>query len=90
MGPVLSFTDTGLVGGQEYYYSVSAVNSVGEGQETSEEQVTPTAPEFHIINPIDPNAGGFSWTSSIATAVILLVAVIAMLLYFRKPDTKKD
>jgi fibronectin type 3 domain-containing protein len=49
VGSVLNFTDTGLANGQTYYYKVSAVNSVGEGLQSSEISATlatvPSAPQ---------------------------------------------
>src|SRR3990172_6329273 len=38
-----SYTHTGLINGNPYYYVVTAVNSVGEGSESKEVSVTPTA-----------------------------------------------
>ena len=43
-GNVLTYTDTGLAGGQTYYYSVSAVNSIGEGQKSAEQSVSIAQP----------------------------------------------
>ncbi|MDH6116963.1 PKD repeat protein [Kitasatospora sp. GAS204A] len=42
LGAVTSCTDTGLTAGQAYYYTVTAVNGVGEGAASSEATVTPT------------------------------------------------
>ena len=39
----LSYTDNNVTNNQEYYYQVSAVNSVGEGKKTNEVIVTPTS-----------------------------------------------
>ncbi|WP_084700805.1 PKD domain-containing protein [Streptacidiphilus anmyonensis] len=42
LGAVTSCTDTGLTAGQTYYYTVSAVNGVGEGPVSNETTATPT------------------------------------------------
>src|SRR5579859_4616883 len=42
LGAVLTCTDTGLTSGQTYYYKVSAVNAIGEGQQSNEASATPT------------------------------------------------
>jgi len=41
LGNVLSHLDSGLANGQSYYYDVSAVNAVGEGQPSNEASATP-------------------------------------------------
>jgi titin len=49
LGNVLTYTNTGLTNGQTYHYKVSAVNSAGEGLQSSEVSSTPvtvpTAPQ---------------------------------------------
>ncbi|MFD0327471.1 PKD domain-containing protein [Streptacidiphilus monticola] len=42
LGAVTSCTDTGLTAGQTYYYTVTAVNGVGEGAAGNEASATPT------------------------------------------------
>jgi PKD repeat protein len=42
LGAVTSCTDTGLTAGQTYYYTVTAVNPIGEGAQSNEASVTPT------------------------------------------------
>ena len=44
LGNVLTCTDTNLTNGTPYYYKVSAVNSVGEGSQSSEVNATPSVP----------------------------------------------
>jgi ABC-type transport system substrate-binding protein len=41
VGNVTTFTDTGLTNGQAYYYTVSAVNGLGEGAKSAEQTATP-------------------------------------------------
>jgi predicted phage tail protein len=43
VGNVLSYTDTGLINGQTYYYKVTAVNSVGEGPQSNEASASPAS-----------------------------------------------
>jgi len=42
LGNVLSHVDSGLTNGQIYFYKVSAVNAIGEGQLSGEASATPT------------------------------------------------
>ncbi|RLF69769.1 MAG: hypothetical protein DRN55_09305, partial [Thermoplasmata archaeon] len=41
VGNVLTYNDTGLTNGQTYYYRISAVNGVGEGELSEEVNATP-------------------------------------------------
>jgi hypothetical protein len=41
IGNVLSYTDTGLVNGQTYYYVITALNAVGESTVSNEASATP-------------------------------------------------
>ena len=43
VGNVLTYSDYGLENGHTYYYAISAVNSVGEGLQSSEVSATPAA-----------------------------------------------
>lgn len=43
IGNILTYTDNSATNGQTYYYSVSAVNSVGEGTKSNSVSASPTA-----------------------------------------------
>jgi hypothetical protein len=45
-----SYADTGLTDGTTYYYQVTAVNSAGESQKSSEVSATPAAPASYHVN----------------------------------------
>ena len=66
IGAVLTFTDTNVIGGQAYYYKVSAVNSVGEGALSNEKSVTlistPSMPEDLTLEPMNGDVS-ISWTA---------------------------
>ncbi len=44
LGNTLSFTDTSIIEGETYYYQVSAVNTIGEGEKSHETSVTINTP----------------------------------------------
>ncbi|GIO38268.1 hypothetical protein J41TS12_31290 [Paenibacillus antibioticophila] len=50
-----SYTDTNVVNGTTYYYVVSAVNAVGEGQNSNEASATPKGSD--VVNPPNPGEG---------------------------------
>ena len=62
-----SYRDSGLTNGKKYFYTVSAVNSAGEGHQSDEVSVTPLAPPVAPINfSAVPGAGQIvlSWAAS--------------------------
>ena len=76
VGNVLNYTDASVENGQTYYYRVSAVNSAGEGENSTEVSATPekemTQSGTGSLSPI---------TISLILVLILLLAVIGILLY---------
>ena len=50
-----SYKDTNVVNGTTYYYVVSAVNAVGEGQNSNEASATPKGSD--VVNPPNPGEG---------------------------------
>lgn len=52
VGNVLTYTDTALVNGDTYFYTITAVNSQGEGQSSAEVSATPSDEPSAPINPI--------------------------------------
>jgi fibronectin type 3 domain-containing protein len=65
-----NFTDTGLVNGTAYFYVVSALNSAGEGANSTQASATPAAPATHPAAPtsLQATAGNaqvnLTWTAS--------------------------
>ena len=61
LGNVLTYTDSGLIGEQEYFYEVSAINGVGEGPMSNEASATalvppPNRPPTCVIDSPDKGA----------------------------------
>ncbi|MCD4766780.1 MAG: fibronectin type III domain-containing protein [Methanosarcinales archaeon] len=59
IGSKLSYTDNNVNNSQEYYYQVSAVNSVGKGIKTNEAIVTPTSGRITPSKPLRLEADEF-------------------------------
>ncbi|MHB8512297.1 MAG: RCC1 domain-containing protein [Actinomycetota bacterium] len=66
VGNVTSYTDSGLNNGAKYYYTVSAVNIVGEGPQSAETSVipatVPSAPQSLSATPGNTTIG-LSWAA---------------------------
>lgn len=71
---VSHYTDTNLTAGQTYYYSITAVNSEGEGYASTEVAAAPMAP------PVEPRDPEINW-ALIAAAVAAYVVFIALIIY---------
>src|SRR5215472_9397927 len=68
LGAVTSCTDTGLTNGQKYFYEVSAVNALGEGNKSNEATATPaagTCPPAQLLgNPGFETGTAAPWSAS--------------------------
>jgi fibronectin type 3 domain-containing protein len=69
-GVTLVYNDTGLVNGNTYFYEISAVNAVGEGQRSNEASATPSTssnpPDAPVqLTPVAGNAQvSLTWSPS--------------------------
>jgi hypothetical protein len=67
VGPsITTFNDTGLTDGQQYFYTVSAVNSIKEGPPSTEASATPTTnvDKFGVLKLNPTKVNGREWFSS--------------------------
>jgi peptide/nickel transport system substrate-binding protein len=72
-----AYTDSSLTNGLTYYYSVSAISSVGESGHTDPLSVTPNVPSIG-------GGQGIAQLAAIGAMVLIAVAGIAITLYVRK------
>ena len=85
LGSVQNFTDTTAVPGTTYYYTVTALNSAGEGPRSNEASATPLAPMVEIPGVRGNWVGNygsdgyalFAWTAS-SDLVLLPSASLAI------------
>jgi PKD repeat protein len=69
LGAVTSCTDTGLTNGTTYYYTVSAMNAIGEGPVSNEANATPaggtcTAAQVLVDPGFESGTSQTAWTAS--------------------------
>ncbi len=76
VGNVLTYTDTGLTNGQEYFYKVSALNSIGEGPMSNEVNVIPKA---GATSEDGEKTGELPWLWIIFLVVIIVVILVVTL-----------
>jgi parallel beta-helix repeat protein len=69
VGNITSYTITGLTNGQKYYFSVSAINAVGEGPKSNEASATPAAEQQHGKTP------GFDVLVGICAIAVSMVVI---------------
>ncbi len=85
IGNVFIYTDTGLTEGVAYYYRISAVNDVGEGIQSTVASATITGPDNGDNNNVEPDTGLWSPTASMVTVILLGIAIVAIIIFMRKP-----
>ncbi|RLF54241.1 MAG: hypothetical protein DRN28_05710, partial [Thermoplasmata archaeon] len=80
-GNETTYNDTGVTNGQTYYYRVSAVNGVGEGELSEEVSATPqSAPPA----PADTStSGGMSILPLLAAIAVAIVVFVLIVLFSR-------
>jgi hypothetical protein len=72
----MSYTDNDLTNGEKYYYWISAVNDVGEGDSSAVVDATPSASD------------GVDDTLIIAIAIVAVIAVVLIALYLLRSAGK--
>jgi fibronectin type 3 domain-containing protein len=79
VGNVSTYTDTGLTHGQTYYYKVSAVNDIGEGEQSNEVSVT-----ISETPPSSDNSQTGYWLLILLVVVVVVVLLVIFLLMRRR------
>jgi len=85
LGNVLTYTDTGVMNGQTYYYRVTASNGVGEGPGSIEVSAEPTSST--------PSGGKTileeTWFWLVVVAVIIVLVAVAVFISRRKKGKRE-
>ena len=87
VGDVLTYTDTGLTNGQTYYYRVSAVNGIGEGNLSDEISITPSNQTDGVGNS-RTFLTGMGWSFALASLIIAILAAALVLVMNRRKQSK--
>ncbi|RLF72932.1 MAG: hypothetical protein DRN55_05090, partial [Thermoplasmata archaeon] len=81
VGDVTTYNDTGVTNGQRYYYRVSAVNGIGEGELSEEASATPLGVP---PAPADTStSGGMSILPLLAAIAVAIVVFVLIVLFSR-------
>lgn len=72
-----TYTDTGVINGQTYYYRVSAINATGEGRMSNEANATPNVAPQDLMSML-----GRYWMEILIIAIAMLVVVGVVFLMF--------
>jgi len=76
VGDVLTYNDTGVTNGQTYYYRVSALNGVGEGELSEEVSAVPQS--------VSSASGGMGGSLLLGALVVVIVAIVLIVLFSRR------
>ncbi len=76
----LTYTDSGLTVGQTYWYKVTAVNAIGEGDQSNAVSA--------LVPP--PSSDGGDSTLILVVVVAVVAVIVAILLYQRRSKPKKE
>jgi len=95
VGNFTSYTDKGLVNGQVYYYTISTVNSVGEGSRSAETFITATSSGNLPSNPSTDQSNLTLLATGLAIAGIVGIIVgtvlgIASILALKQKKTSRS
>jgi titin len=79
----LTYLDGNVLNGNEYYYKVTALNLIGEGEATEEMSIT-------VIKESKDGEGAQLYILIIALSIIIILIIIISILVFRKKIKKKQ
>lgn len=82
IGNLLYYNDTSVINNQTYYYTIRAVNSAGEGGQSTEASAIPTSQG-------QPGQGDSIPFELIMLIMFLVIVLIILFLYFRSRKSRK-
>ena len=80
VGNVLTYNDTGVTNGQKYYYRVSALNRVGEGELSVEVSAVPQSAAPTTTGGTSAS-GGMGSLHLFSAIVVVIVAIVLIVLF---------